>query len=174
VGQNAAPFPVSGPVESRPPAREADSIIRDHVIAAVGAGLVPSPVVDIVAVTLIEVNMITRLAKAYSFPVPHRLVTYKVLISLVGGVGPAWLGLKLQGLIKGVPLVGHALYVGTLSIFGGASVYAVGKLFQKHFESGGTFLSSRNTVLKGYYREKLEEGKVLVPRLLRDAAPSTS
>ena len=112
MGQNATPLIVSEPVEARPAVLEAEKIIREHVIFAVAAGLVPSPVVDIVAVTWIEVDMITKLAKAYSFPVPHRLVTYKVLISLIGGIGPAWLGLKLQGLIKGVPLVGHALYAG--------------------------------------------------------------
>ena len=174
MGQNSASLIVAGPVHRQPATLEADKIIRDHVVVAVGAGLVPSPVVDIVAVTLIEVDMITRLAKAYAFPVPHRLVTYKVLISLIGGIGPAWLGIKLQGLIKGLPLVGHALYVGTLSIFGGASVYAVGKLFQKHFETGGTFLSSENAVIKRYFQEKFEEGKSRVPQLLRDAAPSAT
>ena len=158
-----------------PPApSDADKIIRNHVLVAMGAGLVPSPVLDIVAVTLIEVDMITRLAKAYAFPVPHRLVTYKVLISLAGGIGPAYLGVRLQGLIKGLPLIGHALYVGTLSIFGGASVYAVGKLFQKHFESGGTFLSGENAIIKRYFEEKREEGKTLVPQMLREAAPTAS
>jgi uncharacterized protein (DUF697 family) len=151
-------------------ALKADNIIKSHIIMAMSAGLVPSPVVDMLAVTLIEVNMIAELAAAYHFPIPHRLVTIKVLISLAGGIGPAYLSVKFHSMLKALPLVGHAIYVGALSLSGGISVYAVGKIFQKHFESGGTFLSSENTVLRHYFVEKQAEGKRVVPGLIAGAS----
>jgi uncharacterized protein (DUF697 family) len=155
-------------------ALKADNIIKNHIIGAMGAGLVPFPLVDMVAVALIEVNMIAELAAAYSFPVPQRLVIYKLLISLAGGIGPAYLSIHFQNAVKVLPLVGHAIYVGALSLSGGISVYAVGKIFQKHFESGGTFLSSKNTVLKQFFAEKQAEGRTAVPAMMAGAATRSS
>lgn len=152
-------------------ALRADNIIKKHVIGAMGAGLVPFPIVDMVGVALIEVNMITELAAAYNFPVPRALVVYKLLISLAGAVGPIFLSLYFQNAVKALPLVGHAIYLGAFSLSGGISVYAVGKLFQKHFESGGTFLSSRNSVIRKFLAEKKAEGGAILPAML--AGPAT-
>jgi len=151
-------------------ALKAENIIKKHIIGAMGAGLVPFPVVDIVAVAMLEVNMITELAAAYNFPVPRALVVYKLLISLAGGIGPIFVSLYFENAVKTLPLVGHAIYLGAFSISGGISVYAVGKLFQKHFESGGTFLSSKNTVLRDFFSEKQAEGRTVVPGLIAGSA----
>ena len=141
----------------------ADNVIKNYVILAMGTGLIPSALVDIVAITALEVKMIGDLARAYDFPVPYRLVRYKILISLIGSIGPVYLSARMHAALKSVPLIGHAVYVGMLSITGGAAMYAVGKIFQKHYESGGTFLSSDNSVLRNYFREKYEEGKTVAP-----------
>ncbi len=149
---------------------KADSIIKNHIIMAMTAGLIPSPVVDMLAVAAIEVSMIAKLAKAYEFPVPRDLVAYKVFVALAGGIGPAYLSVKFHSLVKALPLVGHAVYVGSLSLSGGISVYAVGKIFQKHFENGGTFLSSDNAVIKRFFSEKQAEGITAVPAMLKPSA----
>ena len=144
----------------------AEKIIQGHVIAAMAAAVVPLPVlVDIVAVTALEVHMITKLARVYEFPVPNKLVASKALVSLAGGIGPAYISVKFEHLVKSVPVAGYAAYVAVLSISNGASVYAVGKIFQKHFESGGTFLSSGNSVLRRYYKEHFNEGKKRIPAM---------
>ncbi len=149
----------------------ADNTIKNYVILAMGTGLIPSALVDIVAITALEVKMIGDLARVYDFPVPHRLVRYKVLISLIGSIGPVYLSVKMHSALKSVPLIGHAVYVGMLSITGGAAMYAVGKVFQKHYESGGTFLSSENSVLKNYFQEKYQEGKKMAPGYAGPATP---
>lgn len=141
-------------------ALRADNCIKNHVIAAMGIGLIPSALVDVLAITGIEVKMIRDLARLYRFPVPHQLVAYKVLISLIGSIGPVYFSTRMHSALKGVPLVGHAVYVGLLSVTGGAAVYAVGKIFQKHYESGGTFLSRDNSLIREYFQQKYREGKV--------------
>ena len=141
----------------------ADNIIKRYVILAMGAGLIPSALVDVVAITILEVKMIGDLAGAYNFPVPHRLVRYKVLISLIASLGSVYLSIRMNAALKDAPLVGYMFSAGMLSITGGAAVYAVGKIFQKHYESGGTFLSSDNSVLRRYFKEKYQEGKKVVP-----------
>jgi len=140
----------------------ADNIIKNYVIMAMGTGLIPSSIIDIVGITALEVKMIGDLARVYRFPVPRRLVCYKILISLIGSIGPVYFSSKMHSALKSVPLIGHAVYVGMLSLTGGAAMYAVGKTFQKHYESGGTFLSSENSVLKKFFKEKYQEGKTAV------------
>jgi uncharacterized protein (DUF697 family) len=147
-------------------ALKADNIIKKHIIGAMAVGLVPFPIVDMVSVAMIEVNMITELAAAYDFPFPGRLIGYKLLISLAGAVGPVILSLEFKNVVRGLPLVGYAIFVGAISLSSGFSVYAVGKIFQKHFESGGTFLSSNNIVLRNFFAEKKAEARAVVPALL--------
>ena len=53
---------------------QANDCIRNHVIAAMGVGLVPSFLLEAVGVTSIEVKMIRDLAEIYRFPVPTKLV----------------------------------------------------------------------------------------------------
>lgn len=139
----------------------ADLCIKNHVIAAMGVGLVPSFLVELAGVTGIEVKMIRDLARIYAFPVPSKLIAYKVLISLVASIAPLYLAARMQSAVKGLPVVGHAAYVGFLSASSGAAVYAVGKIFQKHYESGGTFLGSGKPALNSYYKQQLEDGKKL-------------
>jgi uncharacterized protein (DUF697 family) len=155
-------------------ALRADNIIRKHIIGAMAAGLIPFPIVDIAGVALLEVNMITELAAAYNFPVPRALVVYKLLISLAGAVGPIFFSLYFRNAVKALPLVGHAIYLGAFSLSGAASVYAVGKIFQKHFESGGTFLSSNNAVIRKFFAAKEAEGRTVVPALIANSAIQAS
>jgi uncharacterized protein (DUF697 family) len=143
--------------------RDADLCIKNYVILAMGAGLLPSALVNVVVVTGLEVKMIGSLAEVYEFPVPKKLILYKVLISLIGSLGSVYVSIRSRLALKGVPLLGHAVYVGMMSIAGAAAMYAVGKIFQKHYESGGTFLSSENSILRSYFKEKYEEGKRVVP-----------
>ncbi|MFZ4535717.1 YcjF family protein [Propionivibrio sp.] len=138
---------------------QANDCIRNHVIAAMGVGLVPSFLLEAVGVTGIEVKMIRDLAEIYRFPVPSKLVAYKVLISLIGSVAPFFVAAKLHAAVKTLPIVGHATYIAFLSTTNGAAVFAVGKIFQRHYESGGTFLSSDKTVLRKHFRQSYDEGK---------------
>lgn len=165
------PSPSSVRVDPQQAAMKAEAAIKSHVIMALAAGLVPSPLLDMFAVAAIEVNMITELARIYNFPVPHKLVVYKVLIAIAGGLGPAYLSAKYHHVLKALPVVGYVMYAGALSLSGGVSVYAVGKLFQMHFESGGTFLSSNNAMLREFFQSKQQEGRKVVPAYVA-ATPS--
>lgn len=150
---------------------KADSIIKNNVFLAMGAGLIPMPFVDMVAITSIELKMIHELARAYTFRFPTQMASYKVLISLIGGLGPVYFSDRFHSTFKTVPLVGHAVASVLLSLSGGASVYAVGWAFRKHFESGGTFLNSDSRTLRKYFRDKYREGRTMIAQLGGESAP---
>ena len=58
----------------------------------------------------------------------------------------------------------------TMPVIAGASTYALGKVFKKHFEAGGTFLSFDSERMKKYYNEKFGEGKEVASELKKEAA----
>lgn len=150
---------------------KADSIIKNNVFLAMGAGLIPMPFVDMVAITSIELKMIHELARAYKFRFPTQMASYKVLISLIGGLGPVYFSGRFHSTFKTIPLVGHAVASVLLSLSGGASVYAVGWAFRKHFESGGTFLNSDSQTLRKYFKDKYREGRTVISQLGGEAPP---
>lgn len=142
----------------------ADALIRKYVLASMGVGLVPVPLVDLVAVTAMEVKLITDMATIYEFPVPHRLVALKLLVSVVGSAGSVYVAAKMGTLVKTSPGVGHALHASLFALSGGVAVYAVGKLFQKHYESGGRFLGGGRAVVRRAFEDARTEGRAVVPQ----------
>ena len=52
-----------------------------------------------------------------------------------------------------------------MSVLSGASTFALGEVFKKHFETGGTFLDFDPGRLKNYYNEKFEKGKEMAADL---------
>ena len=43
----------------------ADVVIRDHVAWSIGAGLIPIPIGDVLAVTALQLDMVGKLAEIY-------------------------------------------------------------------------------------------------------------
>jgi uncharacterized protein (DUF697 family) len=144
----------------------ADALIRKYSLYAMGCGLIPAPVIDMLAVTALEVRMIQELSHAYQFQFPGKLVLYKNVLSLLGSIAPIYFSNKLKNGVKAIPGIGSIAASGLLVLVNGASVYAVGKVFQRHFESGGTFLSSDNLLIRRFFKESYAEGKQV---LLADA-----
>ena len=124
-----------------------------------GCGLIPAPVIDMLAVTALEVRMFLELADVYRFRFPGRLVVGKVLIALVGSIAPLYISNKLKNTVKVAPGFGAIVASGWLAVVNGASVYAVGKVFERHFESGGTFLSADNALIRRFFGDHYAEGK---------------
>lgn len=138
----------------------ANSIIRNHMIWSMGAGFIPVPIADFFAVTAIQLDMIRQLSRLYD--VDFKETSGKAIITSLSGASVARMGSRV---IKFIPGVGSILGGVTLAILSGASTYALGEVFQSHFESGGTFLDFDVTRLKRMYDEKFEKGKEMAEEI---------
>lgn len=107
--------------------------------------------------------MITELERLYQFKVPEKLVFLKLLISAAGSTLPVYFSTKTYSLLRSLPWIGHTLFAGLISIASGAITYAMGRIFQEHYESAGTFLSLENAYVKRFFEEKYQEGRQVVP-----------
>jgi len=137
-----------------------NSIIQEKMILAMGAGVIPVPVVDFLAVSAIQVAMVRQISRAYG--INYKESEGKALITSLAGAGMArWGG----SLMKSVPGIGTLLGGATTSVLSGASTYAIGEVFKIHFEKGGTFLDFDLSSLKKYYDQKFEKGKDVASKM---------
>jgi uncharacterized protein (DUF697 family) len=138
----------------------ANSIIKNHMVWAMGAGFIPVPFADFFAVSAIQLDMIRQMCKLYE--IDFTQTKGKAFVTSLAGSGLSGLGARA---IKIIPGVGSVLGGVTLAILSGASTFALGEVFKRHFETGGTFLDFDPDRLKKYYDEKFEKGKELAQEL---------
>jgi len=140
------------------PQEKIDKLIRNHVYTSMAVGLVPVPVVDFIGVTGIQINLVRKMAKMYDIPF-SRETTKNIIISLVGGAVPAVASFPAASAVKAIPVIGMSLGAVSMPVISGASTYAVGRVFYRHFASGGTFLTLDIEKAKAYYAEMFQKGQ---------------
>lgn len=146
----------------------AEALIKDHVIGAVALAAVPVPLVDIAGVAALQLRMIQKLSELYGRPFSESLGKSAVA-ALAGGVGGFTAGLVAFSAAKAVPGVGWALSFMSMPVLAGASTYAVGQVFVKHFEDGGSLLDFNIEKHRACFREQLEKGKALAGKVKAEA-----
>jgi len=136
-----------------------DKMIRHHVYFAMGVGLIPVPLADFAGLTAIQLNLLRKLAKIYGVPFFKDSVK-NILSSLAGGALPLAMAAPLASSVtKFIPIMGQTAGVVAMPILGGATTYALGKVFIQHFASGGTFLTFEPEKVKSFYSDMLKEGE---------------
>lgn len=144
--------------------KHADTIIRNHVIWSMGAGLIPVLIADIFAVSALQLDMIRQLCRVYGVDFSEtqgKAIVTSLTSSTIARIAAG-------SVIKIIPGLGSLLGGVTVSVFAGASTYALGEVFKKHFESGGTILDFDPARLKNLYKEKFEKGKKMAEQMKKE------
>src|ERR1700688_395234 len=103
------------------------------------AGLIPAPIIDVLAVGGLQLQMLNRLSQIYAVPFAEN--RGKALIaSLAGSWIPATSGIGAASALKVVPILGAVVSGFVMPVLSAGATYAIGKAFIQHFESGGTLL----------------------------------
>ena len=143
----------------------AENLIKDYVLASVAASIVPVPLFDIAAVVAIELRMIQKLSELYGKPFSEG-VGRNVIVSLAGGVVGYGAGMAVAvSLTKLIPGIGWMMGMVSLPVLSGASTYAVGRVFVKHYEGGGDIFDLSTEAMRTYYKEQFEKGKALAAKV---------
>lgn len=145
----------------------AEKIINAHIVWAIGAGLVPIPLVDIAAVTGIQLDMLKQLSTLYG--VSYSESEGKVWLSALTGSLAARL---TANVIKLIPGIGSIIGGVSMSAMSGASTYALGQVAVGHFEGSGTLSSINLDAAKQAYEEELEKGKRVAAKMAEEKAGS--
>ncbi|MCS6904519.1 MAG: DUF697 domain-containing protein [Bacteroidia bacterium] len=148
----------------------AKEIIQNYVLLSMGAGAIPLPLLDTVALTGVQVKMMNALAKYYGKePYPENQ-SKQFITALAGGVFTT-LGASA---IKMIPGIGTLLGGVSMIILAGATTFAIGQVLCKHFESGGDFSNLNAENFKEYFQEQLEIGKKFAQNIKKEGKNPTS
>lgn len=172
IPQPTAPMdtPEAQPAPQAPPARpaapgaapeleaQARRIIQRYLAWSMGAGLVPLPLLDALALGGLQVLLIRDLARLYGLDFSAQRAR-ALLAALLGGLGAASLGGGLwASWLKALPVVGQSLGAAAMPAVAGVSTHAVGMLFLRHFQSGGTLLDFSPARQADRFRQDLRDG----------------
>jgi uncharacterized protein (DUF697 family) len=138
----------------------ADRIIEDHTLYAAIGGSVPVPLLDVAAVTAIQIDLVHALSRVYEVPFDPALG--KALVASVTGASAARLGASVVKALPGVGTITGGIAQAGLS---GASTYAVGRLFRRHFAEQGTLADLDADAALPAYRALLAKGREAVTSL---------
>ena len=145
--------------------KHADTVIRNHVIWSMGASfIVPIPIADVFAVSALQLDMIRQLCRVYDKDFSEssgKAIITSLTSSIMARAGA-------RSLIKLIPGIGTVIGGIAVSVFNGASTYALGQVFKRHFDSGGTILDFDPERLKKMYTEQFEKGKKVAENLRKD------
>lgn len=142
---------------------EAKEIIKKYMLGSGVVGLIPLPWLDLIALSGIQLKMLHKLADLYGIEFSENRGK-SLIASLLGGGVPLSFSSNLASFVKTIPIYGQITGIVSMSIFGGASTYAVGKVFIQHFESGGTFLTFDPEKVSDYYAQQFEVGKAKIKK----------
>ena len=114
---------------------DVDEVIRQHMGFAMAAGAIPFPVVDIAAVTAVQLDMLAKICRIHG--VDYSEERGKTLMSslLAASLG-SWVGKLGASALKSIPGIRTALGVGSQVVLAGATTYAIGRVFHTHFRKG--------------------------------------
>jgi len=137
---------------------EAIETVKRYAIGSMTVGLIQVPLLDVVALTGIQLTMLHNIAEQYEVPFSENLVK-PLVSSLLGSTLSLTVAMSVASLLKSVPLIGQVSGTISVMVMGGGATYAVGKIFVQHFESGGTFSDFDPEKAKEQFKNLYEEGK---------------
>lgn len=137
---------------------KADNIIYSHLGFAMIAGAIPIPIADIVAVTAIQMDMLRQLSELFDVDFNSELGK-SLISSLIGSTIGTTIGRMGASAVKAIPGIGTILGIGSQVILSGATTYAIGKVFQSHFQNNGKLSDFSIETMKAKFEELLNIGK---------------
>jgi uncharacterized protein (DUF697 family) len=141
-------------------------ILMHSAYAAAAAIVTPrvlSPLLSMTSVAGIQLKMLSDIAQVFGLPFSED--RGKALIaSLTGSLGTTALATPLVAGILGIlPLIGALASQLSYSAVVFGSTYALGKVFQAHFASGGNLLNFDPVRAREFYNTKFREGARMAP-----------
>lgn len=154
---SAKDVPLSGEKYMNERLEQSRKIVKDYMWWSMGAGLIPLFVVDIAAVTGVQLKMLSKLSQHYNIPFSNDRAK-AIILSLLSTLSASTLakGLLVSS-IKTIPILGSLTTPFIMPTVSAAVTYSIGAVFIQHFESGGTLLDFDPEKTKEFFKLNFEE-----------------
>lgn len=139
---------------------KADKLITDFAYGSGLTGFIPIPIIDTIGLIGVQRMMIYKLSKLYDIPYSKELA--KIWIStLMSGLTSTAATPILSRAVKLIPGIGTYAGGTSMAVLGSSSTYAIGKIFQQHFENGGTLADFDPESIKEELQQEQKKGAAL-------------
>ncbi len=143
---------------------EAMDIVKRNMLWSAGAGVLPFPWIDFVAITAVEMKLIKELTEHYGL-VFRKDLAKSSITSLVASLGSVTLGKVIAiSTLRLIPIIGPIVAVTSLPAIAAGVTYAIGKVFILHFEAGGTLLDFDPAKVREHFRAEFANGRSAAAR----------
>ncbi len=132
------PGPISETAQQNRDELASQLVERLSLWSGAAGGVLP-PLIDMFGVGGVQFYMLRRLSEIYGVPFSKNLGK-SVLSSIIGALIPENASMVGLSLIKGFPVLGHAISGITMAGVSAGATWVIGNVFIKHFASGGTLL----------------------------------
>ena len=139
---------------------DANGIIIRHVLYSMGVGTIPIPLIDLTAVTAVQLDMVKQLTRLYGQN--HDENIGKAFIASLTSSTLARMGASM---IKAIPGIGTLIGGVSMSITSGASTYALGNVVVNFLSANIPLDEVDEDLAKEMYKEEYEEGKKVASNL---------
>jgi len=138
--------------------QQANTSINNYIKSVAAISLLPLPLLDLLAITALQIKMIHRLSNLYDVEFKEDSAR-AAITALLGSAIPLSIKSSLFSMTKTIPFVGSATGALGLSALAASSTYAIGKVFKYHYETGGTLLDFNADTLREYYHQQTDKAK---------------
>ncbi|MEB4591263.1 DUF697 domain-containing protein [Candidatus Thiothrix sp. Deng01] len=159
TGSVAVPPPAE-PINTELRHQQAWGIVRKHMAVGMTLSLAPIPILDVAALTGAQLNMLDNLSAHYGVDFNKERGKSLVVAMLCGSL-PTTALMALSSISKAIPGIGSIGGNLGLSAVAGGVIFAVGKVFIRHFEAGGSLENFDGKQAQAEFQQALREGKQL-------------
>ena len=139
----------------------ADDIIFNHLWFSAVPGFIPVPVLDIVAISAVQLDLVKQLCKFYKQDYDEQRGK-AIVMALTGSAIARVSGYSARAVLKTIPIFGWVLGGAAMSLFAASSTYAIGQVFKEHLDAGGTLHNLNPESFRQFYTQQLDKGKEMV------------
>jgi uncharacterized protein (DUF697 family) len=138
-------------IDERP--KIANLVVDKYAKWSFGVGFIPIPAVDLVALLGTQMKMLHEVAQVYGYSYSSNKIRSTVGALLSAALPQSATNASVGSFIKSIPIFGGLVGAFVMPTACAAATYALGIVFIKHFESGGTFLDVDLSVMKSQVKE---------------------
>jgi uncharacterized protein (DUF697 family) len=142
--------------------QKANDLVNRYTAWTAAAGIIPIPIVDMLAVGGLQFQMMRQLAAIYDVEFSENLGKSSIA-AVVGALIPAGAApvaaMGVASALKFIPIVGTTIASVTMPALSAGATYAIGRVFILHFASGGTLLDFNPREYREFIREQADKAK---------------
>ena len=147
-----------------------EKLISEHVGFSMVAGAIPIPVLDVLAVSAIQIDMLKQMAKIYEIDFDDE-IGKSLVSSIVGSTIGTSIGRLGASAVKAIPGIGTILGIGSQVALAGVTTFAIGNVYNDHFSNHQPLKDFNLNNIKDAFDDFLKKGKEFVDDIQKKQKP---